>query len=124
MATDANTLLAAVKCYECLAPGQWQLLKLALLKQTLLALNSMSDTSVNTLLASVKCYECLAPGQWPLLELALLQQIAAGVGTGGVLCGTTDPPVAAPTNNCSMYYKTTENKWWYWDGAAWQPAIS
>ena len=35
MATDSNTLLSETNCFACLAPGQWQLLKLGLLKQIL-----------------------------------------------------------------------------------------
>lgn len=125
MATDANTLLDEVRCYECLAPGQWQLLKLALLKQILLATDPMADTSVNTLLEAVKCYTCLSPGIWMLLELALLQQIAngGGAGGGGVTCGAADP-VAAPSGTCGMYFRTDTQTLWAWDGAAWVELIA
>jgi len=124
MATDANSLLEASKCYEnCTAPGQWQLLKLGLLQQILLASNPMADTSVNALLEDAKCYACLSPGIWMLLELALLQQIVnngggGGGGVGSVLCGTVDP-TTAPTGTCAIYYRTDTGTIFVWNGAAW-----
>jgi hypothetical protein len=121
VATDANTLLSEVKCYACQPPGIWQLLKLGLLRQILLAHDAMADTSVNTLLENVKCYECIPPGMWHLLELALLQAILAagggGGGTGGVLCGVVNP-VADPGVACAFYYRTDTLELWSWDDGA------
>jgi len=128
MATDTNTLLADTVCYSCLSPGEWQLLKLGLLKQILLASSPMADTSTNALLEAAKCYECLSPGIWQLIELGLLQQIAAaggtgGGGTGGVTCGVADP-VAAPANACTLFYRTDTGTLWMWNGAAWVNIIA
>lgn len=121
MATDANTLLSETVCYECLAPGQWQLLKLGLLKQILLANDPMADTSTTALLEAAKCYACLSPGMWQLLELGLLQQIvdAGGGGSGGgVTCGS-GVPVAAPSGSCGLYYDNDTGIIYQWNGAAW-----
>ena len=121
MATDANTLFDETKCFECLAPGQWQLLKLGLLKQILLANSPMADTTVNTLLEAAKCYACLSPGMWPLLELALLQQIVdagGAAGVGGVTCGT-GAPVAAPASGCGLYVDDATGVLYMYYGGAW-----
>jgi hypothetical protein len=121
MATDATTLLEATKCYECSPPGQWQLMKLALLQQILLASNPVADTSPTALLEAAKCYACMPPGLWGLLELGLLQQIVDGGGTGGsggVNCGAADP-VAAPAGSCAIYYRTDTGTIFIWNGAAW-----
>ncbi len=121
MATDTNTLLNDAKCYECLSPGLWQLLKLGLLQQILLASNPMADTSVNALLAAAKCYECLSPGMWQLLELALLQQIVdagGGSGGGGLTCGA-GAPVAAPASGCGGYINITDGSLFLYYSGSW-----
>lgn len=83
MATDPQTLLSAANCYTCQLPGEWQLMKLSLLRQILLQLSPMADTSPQALLSQANCYNCYGPGLWPLLELALLSQIVnQGMGGG------------------------------------------
>ena len=122
MATDANSLLEAAKCYACLS--EWPLLKLGLLKQILLANNPVADTSVNTLLDQAKCYACLTPGFWPLLELALLQQIVnagggGGGGSGSVLKGTGNPNgVVTSTVTAAIFYDPIAGSIWEFNGAA------
>lgn len=94
MATDATSLMASAACYTCAPPGQWQLMKLGLLKQILLASSPMADTSATALMQHAACYACLPPGMWQLIELGLLKQIAEGGGVGGgggVLSTTGDP---------------------------------
>lgn len=123
MATDANTLLSDARCFENCGP--WELFRLGLLKQILLASDPVADTSPNALLESAKCYACMPPGLWMLLELGLLKQIAdaGGVGGGGgVQCSAADP-VAAPSGSCAFHYRTDTGAVWYWDGAAWQSLI-
>lgn len=87
MATDAQTLLAQAACYQCYTANGYsaRLLELALLRQQLLALNPMADTSPQTLLDQAKCYQCYAanPYALQLFELALLAQIVANGGGGG-----------------------------------------
>jgi len=130
MATDSRTLLDAVKCYACQTPGTWQLLKLGLLQQILLAQNPMADTSPNALLAAAGCYACYSPGFWQLFELGLLQQIVDGGISGDVqvMSGAADPPVAAPANPAlaAIYYAIPGNSVYIWDvaGAAWIPVIT
>lgn len=120
MATDPNTLLEAAKCYECAPPGEWQLFKLGLLQQILLAQNPVADTSPNALLEAAKCYACMPPGFWQLFELALLQQIASNGGTGGssTLCGS-GAPVAAPSGTCALYIDTNDGALYEFYGGAW-----
>jgi len=119
MATDTATLLADTVCYECGPPGQWQLLKLGLLKQILLATNPVADTSANALLEAAKCYVCMPPGIWQLLELGLLKQIADGGGVGGgVSCGA-GAPVAAPASTCAFYIDTTDGTIYEYYNGAW-----
>ena len=79
MATDAQSLLAEAACFQCEAANAYsaQLIKLALLKQILLASNPMADTSPETLLAQAACFQCFAanPYMLQLMELALLVQL-------------------------------------------------
>ncbi len=121
MATDATTLLDETKCFVCLPPGMWQLLKLGLLKQILLASDPMADTSATALLAAAKCYECLPPGMWQLIELGLLQQIVDGGGAGGgggVTCGA-GAPVAAPASGCGAYVNTSDGSLFLYYSGSW-----
>ncbi len=128
MATDANTLLADTACYECLGEAEWRMIQLGLLQQILLANNPMADTSANTLLEATKCYKCLGEAEWRMIELGLLQQIVdggggGGGGTGGVVCFTGADPVAAPTNACTLAYRTDNGALWKWNGAAWDQLL-
>lgn len=100
MATDAQTLIDAAKCYECAgSPGQWELFRLGLLQQILLSNNPMADTSPQALMDAAKCYACYSPGLWQLFELALLQQIVSGGGGGsGQIVTYTSGTPANPAN--------------------------
>ncbi len=119
MAVDPNTLLADAVCYAC-QPGNAWAFKLALLKQILLAVNPMADTSPNALLELAKCYSC-QPGNAESFELALLQQIvnAGGAsGSGGVTCGAGAPSVA-PASGCGLYVNTTNGAIYTYYSGAW-----
>lgn len=104
MAADPNALLASVTCLECAgSPGLFQLYKLALLKQILLAADPTAMTDPNTLMSQISCYACLPAGQLQLIEIALLSSIvdAGGGGSGAVLEYTTTDPTTdgiVPTN--------------------------
>ncbi len=121
MATDSTTLLYETRCFECLPPSQWQLIKLGLLKQILLGISPMADTSATALLEAAKCYICLPPGFWPLLELALLQQIAGGGGGGGgaSLQCTVGIPVAPPIGACGLAVDSTTGTIYVFSNGAW-----
>lgn len=100
-----QTLITVATCYDCYLP-QYPLLKLALLRQILLALNPSAAVDPQTLINQANCYNCFS-SQWPLMELALLNQIAQNGGGGGgggsvqVLYYTGSSPTAdglVPTN--------------------------
>lgn len=60
-----------------------ELMKLALLRQILLAMNPNAAVDPQSLLQQAACYDCNGnPGMWKLMELALLAQISANGGTG------------------------------------------
>lgn len=92
MATDPQSLLASASCFSCFGSdrGTMELLKLALLRQLVMASNPMAVLDPQTLLSEANCLSCFgsSPAQMQLMELALLSQIAAGGGTGG---GGTGP---------------------------------
>lgn len=76
-ATDANTLLAEAKCYECFGPLSMSLLfRLALEARMLKALVPGADTSPQALITYGKCFNCYGASYGELMELALLDQIS------------------------------------------------
>lgn len=86
MATDAQSLMAVAKCYQCYgaSSAMLDLLELGLLKK--LVEDDMADTSAQALLAAANCYNCYAasPFMLQLLKLGLLLQLNTGTGTGGL----------------------------------------
>jgi hypothetical protein len=67
-----------------------------------------------------KCFACLGPREMQLIELQLLCEILAASSTsvGAVDCGLVDP-VVAPTNSCTLYYRTDNGGLWMWNGVSW-----
>lgn len=122
MAVDSQTLLAASNCYMCNTPGEWQLMKLSLLRQIALSMNSMADVTPQGLINQANCYNCFGnPGMWQLMELALLAQIAQNGGSGGSLtCGNYGggQPSFTPASGCGLALDTSNGRpWWYYNGA-------
>lgn len=118
MATDPQTLISQANCFDCYLP-QYPLMRLALLRQILLALNPSAVTDPQTLISQASCYDCYL-AQYPLLELALLAQIVAngGGGGGGTTCGA-GAPVAAPSTTCALYIDTNTGTLYSYYGGAW-----
>ena len=126
MATDPQTLLNEARCYECNTSGNYdlELIKIALLRQILLAANPTAMTDPQTLLNSARCYECYGANGYmlQLMELALLSQIATSSSSsaGAVSCGT-GAPSAAPAGGCGVYIQTDSVPagliWEYYSGA-------
>lgn len=81
MACEITTLLGNANCFQCVPPGQWALLRLAMLCR--IANGDTSVCNVETLLNEASCFQCLTPGQQQLVELSLLCSIATGGGGGG-----------------------------------------
>jgi len=97
MAVTVTTLMEAANCFNCVTPGMWSLIRLALLAR--IADGNTMSADVATLLAEGGCMACQAPGQQQLLELALLQLIQENGGSSGgspCLSFSTTPPVAPP----------------------------
>ena len=121
--TSAQTLLAAASCYQCNTPNAYGLgmIKLGLLRQILLSLNSMADTTAQTLLSAASCYQCYSanPYMLQMIELGLLQTIAqAGLNVSCQnLSGGT--PTSTPSGGCGGPIIDTSNGkvWWYYSGA-------
>ncbi len=118
MAVDPNTLLADAVCYAC-QPGNAWAFKLALLKQILLAVSPMADTSPNALLELAKCYAC-QPGNAESFELALLKLIVDAGGTGGGggtggpgIVGTGSPEGVKTAPVGTSYFDSSINAFWY-----------
>jgi hypothetical protein len=83
-------------------------------------------TDVNELMAEVACLKCaIQPGDVGLLILGAVSNITGGGGggTGGVTCSTADP-VAAPTNSCTLHYRTDNGALFAWNGSAWITLIA
>jgi hypothetical protein len=120
MAISCQDLLASASCFNCVTPGMWSLIRLALLAR--IADGNTMSADVATLLAEGGCMACQAPGQQQLLELALLQLIQEGGGGGGsgcVSCVST-PPVAPPdVAQCECSVRIGIGDWvgfyWVWD---------
>jgi hypothetical protein len=115
VATDPQSLLNAANCYNCNTPGEWQLMRLALLRQILLASNPMAATDPQSLLNQAACYNCYL-SQWALLELSLLSQIATA--SGGALCitGGTGAPTAAVPCQFALYVQQPGPNFGLWLG--------
>lgn len=75
-ATSAQTLFSEVSCYACAGASEVQLLRLAMMRRTLLALLPSADVSFQGLMAYSKCYACYGASVPQLLEMALLDQIS------------------------------------------------
>jgi len=124
MATDPQSLLSTAACYDCYL-AQYNLLKLALLRQLVLNLNPMAATDPQSLLSQANCYSCYS-AQWALLELALLSQavtLLSSGGSGGALsptCGNFGggQPNFTPASGCANAVDTSNGRiWWFWSGA-------
>jgi hypothetical protein len=114
---DPQSLLASANCYLCYQDEP--LLKLGLLRQILLALSPMADTSPQTLLANAKCYLCFgnSDSQLRAMELSLLAQIAqnpgGGSGTGDVfrVISPLDPTSLGNVQGPAICYDDIGNFW-------------
>lgn len=121
--TDPQSLLAVAKCFQCYGANDYSLLlmKLSLLRQTLLAVNPMADTTPQALLADAKCFMCYStsPYMLQLMELALLKQIVDAGGGGSVRHGSGVPVGSLPgtvtiqytNDDTGIQYTLTGGNW-------------
>lgn len=78
MPADPQTLITAGRCYECYGSlDLYWTMKLQLLANISLSVNSSNDVTPQGLMAAGKCYECYTTG-YPaeIMELVLLSQIS------------------------------------------------
>ncbi|OLE10697.1 MAG: hypothetical protein AUG89_11580 [Acidobacteria bacterium 13_1_20CM_4_56_7] len=129
-ATNPQTLFAIGKCFECYGPlTAVQILRLAILSQTLNSLNPMAATDPQSLLAYAKCFSCFSNASMAdMMELALLDQIYQNItGTGGGGIGEVfsghyagGAPTQVPTAPAAIAYDLdAPNNEWLWNGVAW-----
>lgn len=126
-APSADTLLNEARCYECNTSNGYglELMKLAVLRRILLAMDPTAVTDPSTLLNEARCYECSGANGYMLLlmELALLNRLvdSATALSGNVTCGTGAPTVA-PASGCGLYVQTDSvpaGVIWQYYGGAW-----
>lgn len=134
-AVDPQSLLDSASCYLCFS--EQPLLKLALLRQILLAQSPMADTSPQALLNSANCYLCMgnSPALLQAMELSLLAQIVqtgggGGGGGGGVffVASPTDPNGTVTATRPALCYDDIGNLWEKTnatnDSAGWEKIIT
>lgn len=121
MGCNAQDLLDAARCFQCLTPWQLQMVRIRLL--CAIKDSQIVSCDPTVLLEAANCLSCLTPGQLDVVEASLLCQIMSSGGGGGTTCGTVDPTVAPPSG-CGLYYRKDNGGVWFWDGSAWQVLIA
>jgi len=123
----ATTLMHSAREYNGLSDQQLQVLKLALLRQILIALDPMANISASALMASADEFNAMSDHVLQVLQTQLLCEISAtgvgGGGAGGVLSGS-GVPVAAPTSSSAIYIDKNPaalTVLYWWSGTAWVP---
>lgn len=83
--TDPASLLSSAGCYNCFGPlTTTQLMRLALLRDIVLAGNPNAMTDPQSLMSQANCFSCFSNASMgDLMELALLAQIVQNGSTGG-----------------------------------------
>lgn len=77
-AINPQTLFDEAKCYSCNSTANTaQMLRLALLRRTLIALVPTADTTPQGLMTYGACYACYGMTEADIMELAMLDQISA-----------------------------------------------
>jgi hypothetical protein len=84
-AIDPASLLSSAGCYNCFGPlTTTQLMRLALLRDIVLAGNPNAMTDPQSLMTQANCFSCFSNASMgDLMELALLAQIVQNGSTGG-----------------------------------------
>lgn len=125
--TDAKSLNALGLMYGGQTAPQWQVMKLALLQQILLAVKPMAATDPTSLLSAGNQYCNFDPTSRQVMELALLAQLVNAFGAGNapgfVFEGTTAQRNAfAPSQSSGIWILTDSFPPYQlsvWNGSAW-----
>jgi hypothetical protein len=77
-ATNPQTLITEARCFACYGVSSAQLIKIALLRRSVLASNPEADVSPEGLIHHAACFFCYIPdGNYGvLIELALLDLLS------------------------------------------------
>ena len=123
MATPtSDELLEESRCFDCgISDGAKRAVLIYLFSQI-----AEVDMTATELLEASRCLDCGIPDgakMGVLIYLATQISGGGGGGTGGVTCGTSDP-VAAPTNNCTVFYRTDIVRVLAWNGSVWTVQFS
>jgi len=120
----------SARCFDCLLPGQLELVKVLLLCRILQTNNPQMTCDPQTLLAAANCFNCLSPYQLQLVQTQLFCEILhSGGGGQSCLYCSTGPPNFVPACDCALYLdktvKTAISLWaWYSDTAEWEELIA
>ncbi len=125
-AAQVQALITQTSCNLCYAPPGLEMY-VVLAAMIDLANGDPIPMTTQGLITEAECLLCLAPpGLVPYLMVQALRDISSGGGgggTGGVVCFTGADPVAAPTNACTLAYRTDNGALWKWNGAAWDQLL-
>jgi hypothetical protein len=117
VACDPATLVSASTCFNCVEPRTLEAIKTYLLCQILQNYEPTMACDPKSLAAASACFNCISdPRIFAAIQTQLLCNIltAVGGGSGGVICGALNPPVADPGVTCQLYYNETTGGLWYW----------
>ncbi len=79
MATDPQSLATQGSCYSCVGASIYEIFKLTLLAQIVLASTPSADVTPQGLINQAACFECASYVTLPqLMELALIKLIVQG----------------------------------------------
>lgn len=101
---------------------------LALLCQAIRTADPAMTCDAATIMKDGACWCAVTetPFEKALLQLlcVLTTTLSGGIsGVTGVNCGTADP-VAAPVAGCTIYYRSDNGAFWFWNGSTWVQFIA
>lgn len=120
----------SARSFAPLPGNQLQVITVSLLREILLSVSPMADTSPQALMNSAACLACLNPGQLAIIQTQLLCDLVTAinnisVGSSCVSCSALDP-VAVPAGcTCAFHVNTATSSLWYWNAgtATWLSLI-
>lgn len=120
---NVQALMAGSGGFNAVAATPYQLTKLVLLCHAIQQLNPAMTCNVPALMKDAACFCAVANTPFEKVELQLLCELVNAIsgtisGVTGVNCGQADP-VAPPVSGCTIYYRSDNGAFWFWNGSAW-----